>query len=206
MTDVVELTRDAPYPAPSRRQAPSTLGVSNRGRFNRAAAVAYADRYCGVRMANGDGRYNQRYRDYTSLGGDCTNFVSQVLGDPEAGAIPQDWVWSSRAPAASRAWVRADALVDYLLDSGRATLLARGALQAVAEPTPECPDGPVFSLEPGDVVAYEKEGVIEHLCVVVGQDASGYPVVDSHSGDRYHLPWDLGHHGRTKYWLLRIVY
>ncbi|MGE5623872.1 MAG: amidase domain-containing protein, partial [Methanocella sp.] len=202
-----DLAGGAPYPVPSEPEPPSLPGAERpTQRYNRTAAVAYADRYCGVRIREGDGRYNQRYRDYTDLGGDCANFASQVLTDPKAGGIPQDWAWFSYANTASGAWLVAEDLVHHLLGTGRATLLARGAPPAISAPTPAFPKGPLYHLSPGDIIGYERQGRIVHVSVVAGRDSSGYPVVDSHSGDRYRVPWDLGYHSRVKYWLLRIVY
>lgn len=204
------LARSAPYQEDLRRGGGEPLlllpDAVPPSRLNRKAAVAYADRYCGVRVGRGDGRYNPAYRDFTGVGGDCASFVSQVLSDPKGGGMPQTGAWWQQGNRATSSWTCADLLVEYLLGSGRATLVARGDLAEVTRPTPEYPDGPVFSLAPGDVIGYERRGQVGHVSVVVGRDTSGYPVVDSHTGDRYHVPWDLGYDSGTKYWLLRIVW
>ncbi len=176
------------------------------GNYRRDAAVAYADKYCGAAWGCGnDRRYHPRYRDYTGIGGDCTNFVSQVLGDPEGGNLPQDYVWYYRfGTGGSPAWVQARSLVRYLLDSGRARLLARGTYERVARPEPNQPQGAVGRLRLGDVIGYEEKGNIVHLAVVTGRDSHGYVLVNSHTADRYHVPWDIGWDRKTVYWLLQL--
>lgn len=172
-------------------------GGNPEGTYNREAAVAYADRYCGVAVPESTGRYNQRYRDFTFLGGDCTNFVSQVLADRQAGGLPADPGWSYRNGNPTLAWVQADAFVRHMLQTGRVRRLHRGTIAEV--------DPSLGRLLPGDLIAVEEKGAIEHLMVVVGKDRQGVPLVDSHSADRYHVPWDLGGDPGTVFWLLEVV-
>ncbi|KYH31256.1 amidase domain-containing protein [Neomoorella mulderi] len=176
------------------------------GKYRRQAAVSYADRYSGVRLGPGDGRYNQAYRDFTGLGGDCANFVSQVLSDKNAGAIPRDWVWNYHNGNGSQAWVQAEALVHYLLDSGLAVRIMRGNFEEVTRTSTTYPQGAVNALQPGDIIAYEEKGEISHVSVVVGRDSAGYLLVNSHTADRARVPWDMGWDRRTIYWLLQVVY
>lgn len=180
-------------PAVAVRADPEGVG----GTYNREAAVAYADRYCGVAVPGSTGRYNQRYRDFTFLGGDCTNFVSQVLADSKAGGLPTDPGWSYRNGNPTPAWVRADAFVRYMLQTGRIKCLQRGT---TAEVSPW-----LDRIRPGDLIAVQENGAIEHLMVVVDRDDRGTPLVDSHSADRYHVPWDLGADPGTVFWLLGVV-
>lgn len=201
-TSVAALDRRAPYLA----GVPQVTSSGAPGKFNRQQALAYADRYCGVRASSDDGRYNSKYLDFTSLGGDCANFASQVLSDSEAGGMSMDGGWWAQGVQATSAWTCADSFVEYLIYSGRGVLLARGDLAAVTARTAEHPQGAVFRLEPGDIIGYEKRGSLRHVSVVAGRDQSGYPVVDSHTGDRYHVPWDLGYDSRTKYWLVHVVW
>lgn len=57
--------------------------------YNRTQATVYADKYCGAAAGCGN---NQQYNStYAAETDDCTNFASQVLGDPAGGAgAPQD--------------------------------------------------------------------------------------------------------------------
>ncbi|MBC7338796.1 MAG: amidase domain-containing protein [Firmicutes bacterium] len=181
-------------------RAGSQDGTPAEGKYRREAAVHYADRYCGP-AAGPDSHYNRDYRDYSYLGGDCANFVSQALSDPEAGGLSTDYTWRYAGGKGTRAWVRAADLVYYLLDSGRATLVGRGRYPEVGP----APDGAVYRLLPGDVIGYEQGGEIRHVSLVVGHDPAGYPLVNSHTGDRYHVPWDLGWDARTVFWLLHIT-
>nr|WP_181950093.1 amidase domain-containing protein [Moorella glycerini] len=177
-----------------------------KSKYRREAAVAYADRYSGVRLGPGDGRYNQAYRDFTGLGGDCTNFVSQVLSDKNAGALPRDWVWNYHNGEGSQTWAQAEALVHYLLDSGLAVRIMRGNFEEVTRTQTTYPQGAVNALQPGDIIAYEEKGEISHVSVVVGRDSAGYLLVNSHTADRARVPWDMGWDRRTIYWLLQVVY
>lgn len=172
--------------------------VNGEGRYNRKGAVWYAERYSGVRMGIGDGRYNPNYKDFTWEGGDCANFASQVLTDKKAGGIPRDWNWFYSRGQATTAWVQAAALVQHLLYSGLAMVVKKGDLKEVWES--------VKFLEPGDIIGYEEKGEIVHVSIVTGKDANGYTIVNSHTADRYHVPWDLGWDKYTSYWLLRITY
>lgn len=179
-----------------------------RRAYDREAAVAYADRYCGRAWGCGNNhQYNRRYRDYTYIGGDCTNFVSQAMGDREGGKLPQDGVWyHSPSGEGSQAWVQASRLASYLIYSGRARLVAKGQFSEVVQPTAQHPDGAISSLEKGDLIAYQEKGRLEHFAIITGFDSKGYPLVNTHTADRYRVPWDLGWDRKTVFWLLQINY
>ncbi|NLN18344.1 MAG: hypothetical protein GX162_03575 [Firmicutes bacterium] len=175
--------------------------TTQRPAYQRAAAVEYANTYCGSAWGCGnDRRYNQEYRDYTGLGGDCTNFASQVLGDPNAGGLPKDSIWHYSGKgwkgAGSQAWVKAEAFARYLSYSGIARRVARGKYPHVAEI--------VSQLEPGDLIAYEQKGRIVHFSVITAYDSKGVALVNSHTVDRYQVPWDLGWDAKTVFWLFHI--
>lgn len=165
-----------------------------RGRLNRQKATEYAEAYCGAAWGCGNkADYNQRYRSYRNLGGDCANFASQVL--TEGGGLKPDWAWRYDK-AGSTCWVNAQAFTRYLANSGRATILARGTYQKV-EPA-------LSKLKPGDIVAYQRKGGITHVSVVTGVDAGGVPIVAAHTADRFRNPWDLGWDKTTIFWLLHL--
>ena len=191
-------------------QGKGSFGIASApGGYDRRTAVAYADRYAGLALGT-EARYNPAYRDYTNAGGDCTNFVSQVLADREGGKLKQDYVWTYfKTPVGqeggSRAWTQAPAFVDYLLGRGRARLVGRGTYLDLVRPEEDRPRGALGALEEGDVIAYEEKGRLEHLAVVTAWDSRGYPLVNSHTADRYRVPWDLGWDKRTVFWLLHIV-
>jgi hypothetical protein len=200
--DPFEIHSLEPEVAPGTARCSLPLAPPPQGQYNRERAVAYADRYSGVRYGPGDGRYNKDYGDYTGLGGDCANFASQVLSDARAGGIPPDWNWSE----GSVAWLQAEALIYYLLDNGLAVRVMRGSFTEVTAVTEEYAQGAVNVLQPGDIIGYEEKGEIGHVSVVAGRDSGGYVLVNSHTADRYHMPWDLGWDKYTTYWLLQVVY
>jgi hypothetical protein len=148
----------------------------------RVRAVAYADRYVGAADSGENSfSYNKKYKDYNNVGGDCANFISQVLH--EGGGFKKTGTWTYHKDG-SMAWVKAQNLRDYMLYSGRASLLAQGSYGAVLKRS--------YQLLPGDLVAYEKKGRIAHVSVVTGADSRGYSLVNCHNTDRYRVPWDLG--------------
>ena len=195
-----ELIADSPVGFP--HLSPDNETSQNKGRYNRERAVAYANKYAGLAWGAGNNnRYNSKYKDYTPLGGDCTNFVSQVLGDEEeGGGLQKTRNWRS----GSKAWVQTDAFEHFLLYSGYGTLIAKGTFTEVTESSDKHPHGAISSLKPGDVIGYTLDGDTDHFSVVVGQDANGYPLVNSHTADRYRVPFDLGWDKTTKYILVHI--
>ncbi|AKA69705.1 amidase domain-containing protein [Clostridium scatologenes] len=166
-----------------------TLSYS-RPFYDREKAVAYADKYCGAAWGSSNNfKYNKKYSDYNGIGGDCSNFASQVLGDKEGGGMPIRGSWTP----GSRAWSNADGLKNYLIGSGRGSVISVGTFKDLTKPSERLPNGAVGKLQLGDLVAYEKgRGNIDHFAIITGFDSHGYPLVNSHTTDRYHVPWDLG--------------
>ncbi len=176
-------------------------------KYNREKAVQYADKYAGLaNQAGQNRRYNQKYLDYTYQGGDCTNFTSQVLGDKEeGGGLPMRPDWRYRYNQGGNvAWVRTDSFNSFLIRSGYGKLIAKGTYEQVAKPTPKYPGTALAQLQPGDVIGYEMNGDVDHFSIVTARDIQGYVLVNSHTADRYHVPWDLGWDKRTKFLLFRI--
>jgi len=163
----------------------------------RIKAVEYADRYCGAAADEEHGfSYNKKYKNYNSLGGDCANFASQILY--EGGGFRKTSTWNYDKDG-SRAWVNAQAFKDYMLYSGRASLIAYGTYDKVLKAS--------YKLLPGDFIAYERKGKVVHISVVTDADSKGYTLVNSHNTDRYRVPWDLGWSDKNiKFWLVRVHY
>lgn len=178
-----------------------------RKSFNRKKAVAYADKYAGAAwMAGNNNRYNPKYRDYTYLGGDCTNFASQVIGDSdEGGGLPMrsGWFYLYKA-GGSETWVRTDSFKHFLVRSGYGKVVMRGTFAQVTKPSKQYPKGAIAELQPGDLIGYEWHGGIDHFSIVTARDDNGYLLVNSHTADRYHVPWDLGWDKTTKFHLIHI--
>lgn len=164
----------------------------------RIKAVEYADEYCGAASLPEYGyKYNPNYRDYNNSGGDCANFASQILY--EGGQFSKNYTWNYERGAGSKTWLNASSFNSYMLNSGRASTIARGSYENVLEPS--------YKLLPGDYIAYEKNGKVTHISVVTGIDSKGYALVNSHNTDRYRVPWDLGWSNKSiRFILVRVHY
>ena len=168
------------------------------------AAIRYAESYCGAAPGCGNRAvYHPDYEDFTHHGGDCSNFISQVL---RAGGFQENsrWSWNSQL-GGSDAWINATRLAQYLKSSGRGTVFAAGPLETLVGPD-ESGVEPLSRLRPGDLIGYFENGRVVHFAVVAGFDGEGYPLVISHSADRYRVPWDLGWDRSTLYLLYHIHY
>lgn len=190
---------------PSKGQiAPSASGTrpAPAQEFDRGKAAEYALRYSGVRSLPGGGKYNRSYQVYSYVGGDCANFVSQVLA---AGGLPQDYGWAySRGGSAS--WTCSQDLIWHLIGSGTGRRVYWGTFAGALLPLPGEPRGAIGLLQPGDVIGYEISGEVAHVAVVAGFDPSGWPVIASHTADRLYSPWDLGWDRDTVFCFIHIVY
>ncbi|MCH3963211.1 MAG: amidase domain-containing protein [Clostridium sp.] len=176
-------------------QKPKDISSLNQ---RRKSAVEYADRYCGLAAEEKYGySYNKKYRNYNFKGGDCANFASQILF--EGGKFRKNSAWSYDKKGATRAWLNADGFKDYMVYSGRASVIAHGSYEKIYKLS--------YKLLPGDFVAYEKKGDVTHISMVTGLDSKGYPLVTCHNTDRDKVPWDLGWNDKNiKFWLIRVNY
>ena len=143
----------------------------------RIAAVAYADKYVGAADSGENGYgYNEEYKNYNNVGGDCANFVSQVL---IAGGFNKTGSWNYGKDG-SRAWLKSAYLKDFMLYSGRGSLIISGSYDDVLKLS--------YELLPGDMVVYARKGKTVHVSVVTGADSKGYALVNCHNTDRYRVP------------------
>ncbi|MGL5573980.1 MAG: amidase domain-containing protein [Sarcina sp.] len=162
----------------SQKESPS-LNLTDRVK----KAISYAHKYCGAAADDENGfNYNNKYTDFNPAGGDCANFASQILY--EGGNFKKNNTWNYIDGAGSIAWVNAQGFKNYMIDSGRASLIAKGKYQQVYKAA--------YNLRPGDFVAYEKKGRITHISTITGLDSKGYPLVTCHNTDRLLVPYDLG--------------
>ncbi|SMB96097.1 Putative amidase domain-containing protein [Desulfonispora thiosulfatigenes DSM 11270] len=164
----------------------------------RIMAVEYADKYCGAAsLPQYEFKYNPEYINHNGLGGDCTNFASQVLY--EGGKFSKDGAWNYKNGKGSKAWLNAHGFNNYMLYSGKASRIAYGDYEQVFKPS--------FKLLPGDYIAYEEKGKVVHISVVTGRDSKGYTLVNSHNSDRFRVPWDIGWNIKgIKFSLVRVHY
>lgn len=176
------------------------MNIISSGKYDIKKAVEYANKYSGAFIddENTDYKYNKKYKNYAGMGGDCTNYASQVLGDKEAGGIPTDYTWFPHSSknegtlVGSKSWVNADAFKNYILYSGKGKLIKKGTFKELSLSTDKYINGAVENLELGDLICYAKGGKTDHFAVVTGWDSRGYPLINSHTTDRYNVPWDLG--------------
>lgn len=164
----------------------------------RQGAVNYTSEYSGVaKPPDYNFHYNNKYKNYNFLGGNCTNFASQTLY--EGGGFSKTPTWNYSDGQGSRAWVNADEFNNYMLYSGRAYLISKATYEEALKDS--------YKLLPGDYIAYEKEGRVAHIGIVSGIDSKGYPLVNTHNPDFDRVPWDLGWSGDTiKFWLAHVNY
>lgn len=162
----------------------------------RKSAVEYATKYCGAASSEEfNYSYNKDYKNFNCEGGDCANFASQILS--EGGKFKKNSTWNYDKGSATGPWVNADKFTYYMLNSGRASVIAKGPYEKVYKAS--------YKLLPGDFVAYEKKGDITHISVVTAADSKGYSLVTCHNTDRYNVPWDLGWSDKNmNFWLVRV--
>ncbi|GAA1039040.1 hypothetical protein GCM10009566_21730 [Streptomyces murinus] len=150
------------YPAPAN---PKKL---TGGTYDYKAMVTYAQKYWN--------HYNTAYPDYNGegAGGDCTNFVSQVLkagGWKHVPGYTDDYTkWFGTADIQSDSFVGVNEFSWFALSSKRVTPLAD-----------------VYQADLGDVIQmdFNRDGSKDHSMVVTYRDASGVPYVTYHSTNTY---------------------
>lgn len=169
--------------------------ISNIGE-RREACIDYAMKYCGAAtLEENEYKYNKKYKNFNCEGGDCANFASQILH--EGGKFKETSAWNYDKGNATGPWLNADKFTSYMINSGRASVIARGSYEKVYKAS--------YKLLPGDFVAYEKKGDITHISVVTGADSKGYSLVTCHNTDRNNVPWDLGWSDKKMtFWLVHV--
>jgi len=160
-------------------------------RYDREGAVKYMDTYWGLAAGCGNGnKYNTKFRNYMGEGGDCANFVSQALRHGGKLQVPY--------------FTRVDGLVGHLRYTGKADLVAKGDFGTVWKIAAAKPEGFRSFVRPGDVLAYQFKDKMAHVALITGFDSRGYPLGNSHTADRYHVPFDLGWDRKTIYWFVQM--
>ena len=161
-------------------------------------AIDYAQRYCGVSTEEEyEFKFNREYKNFNPDGGDCANFASQIMY--ESGRFKKNSIWNYNNRDGTKAWVNAQGFKNYILNSGRGSLICKGSYEETYKES--------YNLRPGDFVAYEKGGRITHVSTVTGMDSKGYPLVTCHNTDRLLVPWDLGWSNKTiRFHLIRVHY
>lgn len=140
--------------------------------YNRKAAYRYAKRWAYDR--------NPRYYDFEYIGGDCTNFASQVLyaaGCPMNYKSWQGWYYSgvnNRAPA----WTSVEYLYKFLSENNK-----RGPIAIISS---------INEVEIGDIVQLnfenEDDDAFDHSPVIVRIEEPRFPsniFVATHTNNRF---------------------
>lgn len=153
--------------------------------YDRQAALEYADAYAMDR--------NGAWTDYSAVGGNCQNYVSQCL---LAGGIPMDvsggavWKWygstpsnSPRAEGRSTSWTGVGSFRTYAADNTGFGLAAQV-------------DAPYYSGQPGDLIQMGTEGVWRHAVIIrdLVCDEQGNTVdylINSNTNDMKNFPASL---------------
>lgn len=171
--------------------------VTAQHSYDRAAAVAYARQWVGVR--------NNDWPDYSRNGGNCQNFVSQCLS---AGGIPMDvyspgiWKWYGSTPnnlpvmaGRSAAWSAVVDFLDYVQSN------SGYGLAAVA-------DAPYYTGSPGDIIHLGNTERWRHTVLItdVVEDGEGNIedyLVCSNTADLRDFP--VSAYAYTRQMLIRVV-
>lgn len=161
-------------------------------------AIDYAHKYCGVSYDEEfTFKYNSEYKNHNPDGGDCANFASQILY--EGKVFKKNSTWNYYNKNGTKAWLNAQGFKNYMVDSGRASYIAKGSYDKIYKAA--------FNMRPGDFVAYERRGRVTHISTVTGLDSKGYPLVTCHNTDRLLVPYDLGFsNSNIKFHLIHVHY
>ena len=164
--------------------------------YDRQAAVEYANMWVGQR--------NEDWADYSMYGGNCQNFVSQVL---YASGIPMDvsgeyiWKWYGTTPSESNnragrssSWSGVEAFMEYAIYNTGYGLAANV-------------DAPYYTGQIGDIIHLGDEDGWQHTVVIVGliTDEQGNTVdylVNSNTADLVNFP--VSAYAYTRQMLIQI--
>lgn len=169
--------------------------------YNRAKALSYA-----YSWANGEKVVrNPKYSDYSIYGGNCQNYVSQVIF---ATGVPMDWTgkrqwkWfddninlNEEPKGRTGSWSGTEYFYNYCKkNTGKGLVAELGAN--------------IFSAQPGDVIQYVVNGWAHHSVIVtdVVHDKNGNVVdllINSNTTDRVNFP--MSAYGYTDIRLIKII-
>ena len=152
--------------------------------YNRSLAVAYAQRWSFER--------NPAYLDFSSIGGDCTNFISQCLyaGSGVMNYAPDGWYYRSPTDR-SPSWTSVEFLERFLT-----TNQTRGPFASLAAQS---------DMEIGDVIQLGNRERFYHSLLVT-RIFMGRIYIAAHSDDAYMRPLDTYTAYRKRYLHIEGVY
>ena len=143
--------------------------------YNRDAAVAYARRWAFYR--------NPRYFDFSTLGGDCTNFASQCLyaGCEQMNFAPLFGWFYRTANDRTPSWTGVEYFYRFLIENGGTAGIGTGA-------GPFAEEVPLDRLEVGDFVQLGRgTDDFYHTPIVIGFSGN-VPLLAAHSYDALDRP------------------
>lgn len=149
------------YPAPAK---PKNLGTGTTYKY--AAMATYAEKYWK--------NYNTAYRRYSSVGGDCTNFVSQSLfagGWKQVTSSREDYgTWYSKTSGESDTWIGVNEWSWFTQTAKRTTALANA-----------------YQMDVGDLLQmdFDRDGSKDHSMMTTYRSSSGVPYLTYHDTDTY---------------------
>ena len=152
--------------------------------YNNTRAVEYAKRWALSR--------NPQYSDFSSIGGDCTNFASQCLfsGVPVMNYTPTfGWYYKSlnnRSPS----WTGVDYFYDFLVRNDQSL----GPFGNTISPN---------EIKSGDFIQLSHDWSDYHHTLIVCGFSSGVPLICAHSNDALMRP--LSDYQYTSYRCIRIL-
>lgn len=148
------------------------INLSREDKYSRINATNYAIKYAL--------KSNPMYRYFSptgTLGGDCTNFISQCLIAGGASMVYNSQPWWYNSKVCSLSWSVANSF--YLCITKRAKLKLPG-LKGI-----EISD--YRKLELGDLILYEdSKGSIYHSAIITSF-TSNYPLISQHSYDAVNI-------------------
>ena len=134
--------------------------------YGRADAIEYARRWAYGR--------NPKYYDFSALGGDCTNFVSQCLvagGMPMNYSNPNGWYYGG-VNSRSASFSGVQFLYNFLTDGKK----RRG---------PAARETVLSALLPADIIQLSFDGVNFSHSLFIMQTGGGGPYVATHTFDSF---------------------
>jgi len=143
--------------------------------YNRSSAVNYAKEWALKR--------NNKYYDFSNIGGDCTNFASQCLysGAPVMNYTANfAWYYNSvndRSPA----WTGVEFFYNFLINNNVNNEIGNGYGPFAEETT-------LNKTEVGDFIQLGNFNNFFHTAIIVGYQNNGIPLIASHSRDVYNEP------------------
>ena len=127
--------------------------------YNVAEAICYARQYAL--------NYNPAYHNYNPEGGDCANFVSQVL---LAGGLLMTDGWYYKYPDVTSSWINCKSMYSYFENAG---------FEIIENPT-------VNQLLLGNPILFDTGNGWGHAVIYVGDGK-----VCAHNNDRLNVDWQM---------------